>query len=64
MDFDSREVVFVSDKLSILKLFFTKLNYAMKSYGFRASAVSDKLKYDAQTQVADAMQAMYVLYMT
>ena len=35
----------------------------MKTCDFRASAASEKLKQDAQTQVADAIQSMSVLYM-
>ena len=41
-----------------------KPNNTMKTCGFRALAANKKLKQDAQTQVADAMEAMSVLYMT
>ena len=37
---------------------------AMKASGFRASFANGTLKQDGQTQVSDAIQAMYVLYMT
>ena len=36
----------------------------MNTCGFRASAAKEKLKQDAQTNVADAMQAKFVLNMT
>ena len=42
---------------------YTKPIYAIDT-GFRDSAANEKLKQDAQTQVADAMQAISVLYGT
>ena len=36
----------------------------MKTYGFRALAANEKLKQDAQTQVADVLQDISMLYMT
>ena len=37
---------------------------AMKTCGFWASGTTEKLKKDAQTKAADAIQAMSMVYMT
>ena len=41
-----------------------KPNNAMKTCCLRASAANENLTQDAQTQVADALKAKSVLYMT
>ena len=38
-----------------------KTNNAMNACGVKASAVNEKLKPNAQTQVDDAMEAMFVI---
>ena len=64
MDFGSHKVVLVSDTLPKFVFPCTKPNKAVKTRGFRASAENEKLEHDAQTQIADAIQAMSVLYTT
>ena len=43
---------------------YVKPNETRKAYGLRASDTYQKLKQDAQTQVAEAIQAIFVLFMT
>ena len=38
-----------------------KTNNAVNTWGDKASAVNEKLKPNAQTQVDDAMKAMFVI---
>ena len=44
--------------------FYTKPKNTRKTCGFRDSAANENLNKDAKTQVVDAKQAMYFLYMT
>ena len=63
MDFNSHMVVFVSDKLSIFKLFVRNRTTQGRHVASGLKPQVKKLKLDAQTQVADVLQAISVLYM-
>ena len=64
VDFNLYEIVFISDNLAQIYFFTWNRITQDKDVWLRAQTANQKLKQNAQTQDADGMQALSVIYIT